>query len=99
MRGTSTLCVRGGMRGDMRVRHLSCGCCGECGSLLFPFWILGERLRAPGCHIAAFCVRSHTLRLNRLMHLMAIPWVFLQTLNDSLSRRSQDIRVAGGVIQ
>lgn len=31
------------------------------------------------------------------MHLMAIPLVFLQTLNDSLSRCSRGIRVAGGV--
>lgn len=31
------------------------------------------------------------------MHLMAIPLVFLQTLNDSLSRCSRGIRVAGDV--
>lgn len=59
MRGTSTLCVRGGMRGDMRVRHLSCGYCGECGSLVFLLGTGRAPARAWLPHCSLLCTLSY----------------------------------------
>lgn len=70
MRGTSTLRARR----DMRMqRHISCAYCCECLFITVSFLDSGERLRAPGRLIAAFCVRSHTLRLDPL----CISWQYL----------------------